>query len=49
MIKLILNSKSLDKKSKLRNFFEKDKNLVCVPFYEDDKKNIDTLANFFSI
>tara|TARA_B100000700_G_scaffold302857_1_gene373723 strand:- start:2310 stop:3290 length:981 start_codon:yes stop_codon:yes gene_type:complete len=46
-IKLILNSKSLDKKSKLRNFFEKSKGLVCIPFYEDDKKTLISLANSF--
>ena len=46
-VTLILNSKSLDKKSKLRNFFEKDKNLVCIPFYEDDKKTLISLANSF--
>tara|TARA_Y100000590_G_scaffold194801_1_gene221253 strand:+ start:132 stop:1112 length:981 start_codon:yes stop_codon:yes gene_type:complete len=46
-VTLILNSKSLDKKSKLRNFFEKDKNLVCIPFYEDDKKTLISLANSY--
>jgi DNA polymerase-3 subunit delta len=29
---IILNSMSLEKKSKLRSFFEKNKTLVCVPF-----------------
>ena len=33
---IILNSESLEKKSKLRSFFEKDKTLVCVPFYPDN-------------
>ena len=38
---LILNSEALDKRSKLRNFFEKSKNkLVSVAFYPD---NFDTL------
>ena len=46
-VTLILNSKSLDKKSKLRNFFEKDKNLVCIPFYEDDKKTLISLTNSY--
>ena len=32
-IKIIINSKALDKKSKLRASFEKDKELVCVAFY----------------
>ena len=29
---IILNSENLEKKSKLRSFFEKNKTLVCVPF-----------------
>jgi len=38
----------LDKKSKLRNFFEKEKNLVCIPFYPDDFKNLNFISqNFF--
>ena len=35
-ITIILNSESLDKKSKLRTFFEKDKKLICIPFYPDN-------------
>ena len=35
-IKLIINCGVLEKKSKLRSIFEKEKNLVCVPFYSDD-------------
>ena len=38
---IIINAQLLDKRSKLRTFFEKSKNLICVPFYED---NFDTLA-----
>ena len=30
--KIILKANSLEKKSKIRNFFEKDKNLACIPF-----------------
>ena len=41
-ITIILNSESLEKKSKLRSFFEKNKTLVCVPFYPD---NVQTLSN----
>ena len=33
---LILISQNLEKKSKLRNLFEKEKNLVCIPVYKDD-------------
>ena len=34
-IKIILNSKNLEKKSTLRKFFEKEKTIICVPFYDD--------------
>ena len=40
---LILDTETLEKKSKLRNFFEKDKNLICVPVYPD---NDQVLSNF---
>ena len=39
--KVIINANTLDKKSKLRSFFEKNKDLVCIPTYPD---NNDTLA-----
>ena len=34
-VKIILIAKKLDKKSKLRSFFEKGKNILITPFYED--------------
>ena len=37
----------LEKKSKLRSIFEKDKNLICVPFYKDDNRTLSQLANNF--
>ena len=46
-IKVILNSGTLDKKSKLRSNFEKHKDLVCVPFYNDDKNILVKFANDF--
>ncbi len=47
-IKIIINSNNLEKKSKLRNLFEKGKDLVCIPFYEDNDKNLSSIAqNFF--
>ena len=33
---LILNSENLDKKSKLRSLFEKDKKYICVAVYPDN-------------
>ena len=38
--KIILESNILEKKSKLRILFEKDKNLVCIPVYEDDNRSL---------
>jgi len=44
---IILNSESLEKKSKLRSFFEKNKKLVCVPFYPDNDQTLSKLAYNF--
>ena len=47
-INIIINTENLEKKSKLRSFFEKNKNLVCVPFYPDNDQALSKLAyNFF--
>ena len=35
-IKIIIKTQNLEKKSKMRNLFEKEKNLICIPVYEDD-------------
>ncbi len=43
-VKIILNSENLDKKSKLRIFFEKNKNLITIPIYEDNIKSLTDLA-----
>jgi len=46
---IILNSDNLEKKSKLRSFFEKDKKLACIPFYPDNDQTLSKLAyNFLS-
>ena len=44
---IILNSDNLEKKSKLRSFFEKDKKLVCIPFYPDNEQTLSKLAYSF--
>ena len=45
---IIVNSDNLEKKSKLRSFFEKDKTLICIPFYPDNDLTLSKLAyNFF--
>ena len=37
----------LRKKSKLRNLFEKEKNLICTPVYEDDNRSLNSIINNF--
>jgi DNA polymerase-3 subunit delta len=44
---IILNSEILEKKSKLRSFFEKNKELICVPFYPDNDQTLSKLAYNF--
>ena len=46
-VTIVLNASNLEKKSKLRSIFEKDKNLICVPFYKDDNRTLIQLANNF--
>ena len=46
-IKIILDADVLEKKSKLRSFFEKEKTLVCVPFYPDDNHTLSKIAYNF--
>jgi len=47
-IYIILLANKLDKKSKLRSLFEKDKKLICVPFYSDNYQSLFYIAeNFF--
>ncbi len=45
--KLIINAENLEKKSKLRSLFEKNKEYVCAAFYEDNVKTLNILANNF--
>ena len=44
---IILNSENLEKKSKLRSFFEKDKKLICIPFYPDNDQMLSKLTYSF--
>jgi DNA polymerase-3 subunit delta len=44
---IIVNAENLDKKSKLRSFFEKDKKFVCVPFYPDNEQALSKLTYDF--
>jgi len=44
---LILNSGSLEKKSKLRLLFEKNKEIICIAFYEDNNQTLSSIASQF--
>ena len=46
-VKIIIKAGILEKKSKLRSYFEKDKNFVCLPFYEDDNSSLLQIINQF--
>ena len=46
-IKIILNADNLEKKSKLRSLFEKDKKYICVPFYPDTDQTLSKLTYNF--
>ncbi len=46
--KIIFISASLQKKSKLRTYFEKEIKLICIPFYTENNNTLTNLAiNFF--
>ena len=46
---VVLVADNLDKRSKLRGYFEKEKDLYCVPFYKDENSTLNTLTiNFFN-
>ena len=47
-IKILLKSGILEKRSKLRGFFEKDKKLVTIPFYEDNENSLNSLILEFT-
>ena len=46
-VKVILKSSVLDKRSKLRSFFEKDKTVITIPTYEDNERNLYSIVNNF--
>ena len=46
-IKIVLISNILDKKSKLRNLFEKDKDLASIAFYSDNIQTLTTITKSF--
>ena len=46
-IQFILNSKKKKKKSTLRKLFEKGKNIICIPFYEDNSQTLNAIISHF--
>ncbi len=46
-IVIVLNAGILEKKSKLRNMFEKDKKIVCIPFYADNNMTLGKIVSIF--
>ena len=46
-VQFILNSKNLEKKSTLRKFFEKEKSIICAPFYEDNNQTLNSIISQF--
>ena len=44
---LVLDANNLEKRSKLRNLFEKNKALLCVPFYPENISQLIHIANNF--
>ena len=46
-IKIIIDSGILEKKSKLRILFEKNKNLICIPVYPDNNETLSKIASIF--
>ena len=48
--KIIIKCSNLEKKSKLRNLFEKGKNIICTPVYEDDSRALNlVIQNFLKL
>ena len=44
---IIINSSILEKKSKLRKLFEKEKELICIPFYKDTESTLISITQKF--
>ena len=41
---IIIDSDNLEKKSKLRTFFEKEKKCICIPFYLDNEQTLSKIG-----
>ena len=45
--KIIVKCSNLERKSKLRNFFEKENSIICTPVYEDDSRSLNLVIQNF--
>ena len=45
--KIIIKCSNLEKKSKLRSLFEKEKRVICTPVYEDDTKSLNMMIQHY--
>ena len=45
--KIIIKCLNLEKKSKLRNLFERNNKVICTPVYEDDNRSLNFIINNF--
>ena len=46
-VSIIFIANVLEKKSKIRNFFEKSKDAICIAFYEDNIQTLSSIAQKF--
>ena len=46
-LSIIIKCNILDRKSKLRNYFEKNKNIVCIPTYDDNFQSLNQISQKF--
>ena len=46
-IKIIINAGILETRSKIRSLFEKQKDLICIPTYQDNNDTLSKLASIF--
>ena len=46
-VKIIIKAQNLEKKSKIRILFEKEKKLICIPVYEDNSHTLTSIIYNF--
>ena len=46
-LSIIIKCNMLDRKSKLRSYFEKNKNAICIPVYEDNFQSLNQITQKF--